>query len=131
MYEYYENYGHKIAKAQSSDAVVLPPDFEEKYYKVKSKTNVFNDIEDEQNKSYKPEKYADKAEMKNSDFDASVLEDEAAEVYEILKKAGRSVQADELAEMCGMDISEMLMVLTDLEIEGAVQSSAGNIYTAN
>lgn len=131
VYEYYENYGHKIAKAQSSDAVVLPPDFEEKYYKVKSKTNVFNDMEDEQNKSYKPEKYADKAEMKNSDFDASVLEDEAAEVYEILKKAGRSVQADELAEMCGMDISEMLMVLTDLEIEGAVQSSAGNIYTAN
>ena len=52
-------------------------------------------------------------------------------MYEILKKAGRPVQADELAEMCGMDISEMLMVLTDLEIEGAVQSSAGNIYTAN
>ena len=52
-------------------------------------------------------------------------------MYEKLKNAASPVQADDLAEMCGMDISEMLMLLTDLEIEGAVSSAAGNIYTAN
>ncbi len=37
--------------------------------------------------------------------------------------------ADELSEMCGMDISEMLMLLTDLELNGAVISAAGQSYT--
>ena len=64
-------------------------------------------------------------------FDASVLDEEAAEIYEYLKNKGVPIQADELAEMCGKDISELLMLLTDLEIEGAVSSSAGNIYKAN
>ncbi len=126
VYEYYENYGHKIAKAQSSDIVVLPDDFEEKPYKTKAKPDPYKDNE------IKPKKkYAEEAAEEKTEFDASVLDDEAAEVYKMLKNAGRSVQADELAQMCGMDISEMLMVLTDLEIEGAVQSAAGNIYTAN
>lgn len=126
IYEYYENYGHKIAKAQTSDVVVLPDDFDKKAYKAKAKPEPYKDIEN------KPKKqYADEAAEEKSEFDVSVLDDEAAEVYKALKNAGKPVQADELAEMCGMDISEMLMVLTDLEIEGAVQSAAGNIYTAN
>ncbi|MBQ3160777.1 MAG: DNA-processing protein DprA [Oscillospiraceae bacterium] len=126
VYEYYENYGHKIAKAQTSDVVVLPDDFEEKTYKAKAKPAPYKDIEDKTKKQYTEEAAEEK-----SEFDASVLDDETAEVYKMLKNAGKPVQADELAEMCGMDISEMLMVLTDLEIEGAVQSAAGNIYTAN
>ncbi len=123
VYEYYENYGHKIAKAQTSDTVVLPDDFEEKPYRAKVQPAA-NDLIAES--PVKPQ--IQKAEQS---FDASVLDDEAAEVYRTLKNAGKPVQADELAEMCGMDISETLMVLTDLEIEGAVQSSAGSIYIAN
>ncbi|MBQ5319162.1 MAG: DNA-processing protein DprA [Oscillospiraceae bacterium] len=130
IYEYYENYGHKIAKTQLSDVVVLPSDFDEKPNKTKSKPKavLYTDIEDNLKNTYFEES-APAAEKIT--FDASVLEDELLEVYNKLKDAGKPVQADELAQMCGMDISEMLMVLTDLEIEGAVQSAAGNIYTAN
>ncbi|MBQ8787268.1 MAG: DNA-processing protein DprA [Oscillospiraceae bacterium] len=133
IYEYYESYGHKIANTQSSEIVRLPSDIEEKNYKSVALFDPYNDIEAAEPKKRKQKKAEEVTEHENPqyEFDASVLDDEAAEVYKTLKNAGRAVQADELAEMCGMDISEMLMVLTDLEIEGAVQSAAGNIYTAN
>lgn len=63
-------------------------------------------------------------------YDASLLEGDEAKVYGLLKEAGKPLLVDELSEMCGMDISEMLMLLTDLELEGAVVSSAGQSYTA-
>ena len=64
------------------------------------------------------------------EYDASTLEGDEAKVYSLLKEAGKPLLADELAEMCGMDISDMLMLLTDLELEGAVMSAAGQSYTA-
>jgi len=150
VYEYYENYGHKIAKAQPLDSVTLPSDLEEKNYKGIVKFDPYKDIEEKEDKPRRKKKSAEKTAEKNEaetqeaealisqkaqpdepEFDVSVLDDETAEVYRILKDAGKPVQADDLAQMCGMDISEMLMVLTDLEIEGAVKSAAGNIYTAN
>lgn len=134
VYEYYENYGHKIANTQSSEIVRLPSDIEEKNYKSVVSFDPYEDIEEaepKKRKKKKAEKEITELENPQYEFDASALDDEAAEVYNTLKNAGRSVQADELAQMCGMDISEMLMVLTNLEIEGAVRSAAGNIYTAN
>ena len=134
VYEYYENYGHKIANTQSSEIVRLPSDIEEKNYKSAVSFDPYEDIEEaepKKRKKKKAEKEITEPEKPQYEFDASALDDEAAEVYNTLKNAGRSIQADELAQMCGMDISEMLMVLTDLEIEGAVRSAAGNIYTAN
>lgn len=139
VYEYYESHGHKIAKAQPLDSVIIPDDFEDKDYKSAVKFDVYKDIEEKtdaprkkkiKDKKQTTEKAVEQMDYKE-EFDVSVLDEEAAAVYEKLKSAGTSVQADELAEMCGMDISEMLMLLTDLEIEGAVSSSAGNIYTAN
>ena len=64
------------------------------------------------------------------EYVASSLEGDEAKVYSLLKEAGKPLLADELAEMCGMDISDMLMLLTDLELEGAVMSAAGQSYTA-
>ncbi|MBQ7981795.1 MAG: DNA-processing protein DprA, partial [Oscillospiraceae bacterium] len=140
VYEYYESHGHKIAKAQPLDSVIIPDDLDEKEYKPTMKFDPYKDIEDKSDKlknkkkakaKEQPKEEAAEAAVCEPSFDASVLDEEAAAVYEKLKNTGASVQADELAEMCGMDISEMLMILTDLEIEGAVSSAAGNIYTAN
>ena len=39
--------------------------------------------------------------------------------------------ADDIAEACDMDIADMLSILTDLEIEGAVTQKAGQKYIAN
>ncbi len=136
VYEYYESYGHKIAKAQPLDSVIIPDDFEEKEYKPTAKFDPYKDIEE---KTAKPKKIKVKQHMdeaveqtaQETAFDMSLLDEEAAAVYEKLKSIGTPVQADELAQMCGMDISELLMLLTDLEIEGAVSSMAGNIYKAN
>lgn len=137
VYEYYENYGHKIANAQPLDSVIIPNDLEENKHKAAAKFDPYKDIEE---KTVKPKKIKAKEQPEEESieqaghepsFDVSVLDEESASVYERLKGAGSAVQADELAQMCGMDISELLMLLTDLEIEGAVSSSAGNIYTAN
>lgn len=123
VYEYYENYGHKIANA---DAVFvgIPEESASSAYRQADRIDpLAEDMTAEA---------GDAAENTNSvGFDASVLDGDEAEVYAVLKKTGTSVQADDLAEMCGMDISEMMSVLTDLEIEGAVTSSAGQRYSAN
>lgn len=139
VYEYYESHGHKIAKAQTIDSVVIPDDLEEKKYKPTLRFDPYGDIADDTDKPRKkkiraaeqPKQVASEPTVHEPEFDVSVLDEEAAAVYEKLKNAAAPVQADDLAEMCGMDISEMLMLLTDLEIEGAVSSAAGNIYTAN
>ncbi len=135
VYEYYENYGHKIAKAQMLDSVIIPDDLDEVKHKPAVKFDPYKDIEEKNDKLHKSKSVSRKKETEdeayNVSFYVSALDDEAAEVYEKLKIKGTPVQADELAEMCGMDISELLMILTDLEIEGAVSSSAGNIYKAN
>ncbi len=123
VYEYYENYGHKIA---NTDAVFtgIPEGSASAAYRQAERIDPLA----EDNSA----EMGDTAENTDSGgFDASVLDGDEAEVYAVLKKAGTSVQADELAEMCGMDISEMMSVLTDLEIEGAVTSSAGQHYSAN
>ncbi len=140
VYEYYENYGHKIAKAQPLDSVVIPDDLEDNnVQKATVKFDPYKDIEGSESKPKKKKvrvKEPPKEEISENTvyepaFDVSVLDEKAVSVYEKLKNEGSAVQADELAKICGMDISELLMLLTDLEIEGAVSSAAGNIYTAN
>ncbi|MBQ8176079.1 MAG: DNA-processing protein DprA [Oscillospiraceae bacterium] len=139
VYEYYESYGHKIAKAQALDSVVIPDDLDENLHKSSGRIDPYRDIERSSPKPKKkrvkikeqPKEETAEIPFSEPSFDTSVLDGEAASVYEKLKNEGSAVQADELAKICGMDISELLMLLTDLEIEGAVSSSAGNIYTAN
>ena len=130
MYEYYENYGHKIANTGlvSTASAAMPAAFPDgsasDAYKQASR---IDPIAEESTGLA-----SEKTENVNHDqgYDASSLEGDEAKVYGLLKEAGKPLLADELSEMCGMDISEMLMLLTDLELEGAVVSSAGQSYTA-
>ncbi len=110
LYEYYENYGHKIANAGAA-------------YIRADNIDPLADI--------KPEAENEEDVKQADGFDASVLDGEEASVFAALKKSETALGADELAEMCGMDISDMMTLLTDLEIEGAVISSAGQRYSAN
>ena len=126
MYEYYENYGHKIANAPALLSAELPEGKPSSAYKKASLIDPYAE------KSVKSEAVnEDKAETPEEaeEYDVSLLSAEEAKVYNILKKAGKPVLADELAAECEMDISDMLMLLTDLELEGAVKSSAGQSYT--
>ncbi len=119
VYEYYENYKHKIANAKIDIPIELP---------------------DNKKKPRKqPAKKARPAEAElipeipliKSEFDSSLLGEDEAKVYNAVKEFGKPVLADEIAEKCGIDISELLMILTDLELDGAISAAAGNMYTAN
>ncbi|MCM1479474.1 MAG: hypothetical protein NC085_07200, partial [Muribaculaceae bacterium] len=77
------------------------------------------------------EKVTEKAAETVSEYDPSELTEEELTVYNALKKAGTAMLADDIAEICGIDISETLTILTDLEIEGAVTQRAGQKYIAN
>lgn len=124
VYEYYENYGHKIANAGAAISAAFPEGKSSSAYRQASRIDPLA----EDTKEYVPEN--DEAGVPAHKYDASALEGDEAKVYSLLKEAEKPLLADELAEMCGMDISDMLMLLTDLEIEGAVMSSAGQSYTA-
>ncbi|MDE5577828.1 MAG: DNA-processing protein DprA, partial [Oscillospiraceae bacterium] len=124
LYEYYENYGHKIANASSAMAALFPDGNNSSAYKQASRIDPLA----EDTKEYANENA--ETGIPAQEYDASTLEGDEAKVYGLLKEAGKPLLADELAEMCGMDISDMLMLLTDLELEGAVMSAAGQSYTA-
>lgn len=124
LYEYYENYGHKIANASSAMSALFPEVKSSSAYKQASRIDPLA----EDTKEYANENV--EANIHTQEYDASSLEGDEAKVYGLLKEAGKPLLADELAEMCGMDISDMLMLLTDLELEGAVMSAAGQSYTA-
>lgn len=120
VYEYYENYGHKIANTGVTGAAMpaaFPDGNASDAYKQASR---IDPLAEENTETVNQEQ----------GYDASSLEGDEAKVYGLLKEAGKPLLADELSEMCGMDISEMLMLLTDLELEGAVISAAGQSYTA-
>ena len=127
LYEYYENYGHKIANASSAMAALFPDGNNSSAYKQASRIDPLA----EDTKEYANENaQIAEADIHTREYDSSSLEGDEAKVYGLLKEAGKPLLADELAEMCGMDISDMLMLLTDLELEGAVMSAAGQSYTA-
>lgn len=121
VYEYYENYGHKLSNARTAMPAELPEEGSGKTYRQAMRIDPYAEAET-----------ADPEESEETEsFDASLLDGEEAEVYGILKKSDRALLADEIAQMCGKDISDVLMLLTDLELDGAVQSGAGSSYTAN
>lgn len=124
LYEYYENYGHKIANASSAMTALFPEGKSSSAYRQASRIDPLA----EDTKEYASENA--EVGIPAQEYDSSTLEGDEAKVYGLLKEAGKPLLADELAEMCGMDISDMLMLLTDLELEGAVMSAAGQSYTA-
>lgn len=124
VYEYYENYGHKIANAHAAVTAKLPDGKTSTVYKQAMRIDPYAEVQEKTETFNPPVQTEDDAE----DFDVSVLNEDEARVCNILKKAGKPLLADELAAECEMDISDMLMLLTDLEIEGVVRSAPGQRY---
>lgn len=122
VYEYYENYGHKIANADAVFKGISGGESAERANSAYRKADRIDPLSEDG----RGENSAENTEKEK--FDVSVLDEAEAQVYKLLEEAGKPVRADDLAVMCGMDISDMLGILTDLEIEGAVESSAGQCY---
>lgn len=131
LYEYYENYGHKIAntarrfnidiRSGKTEKAEDPSAAAKKKKTVpKAETKVSDD-------GVSP---SEEPETKASGYDASILDVDEARIYDFLKAGEKPVLADELAGEFDMEISEMLSLLTDMELEGAISISAGG-YTAN
>lgn len=130
LYEYYENYGHKIASAADELLMKLPETPEPK--NVPAKNNFVKPASGSQpaNEPSEPKKRYEKP-ANEPLFDVSLLSEEEAAVYSTIKNSGTAMLADDIAEACGMDIADTLSILTDLEIEGAVTQKAGQKYIAN
>lgn len=124
LYEYYENYGHKIASAADEFLMKIPETVESE--NVLAENNDLKPADEPSEPKKREEKSADEPR-----FDASILSGEEAAVYNTLKNSGTAMRADDIAEACGIDIADMLSILTNLEIDGAVTQKAGQSYTAN
>ncbi len=119
MFEYYENYSHKLFSANpyssycGEDTII----FEEAVKKeVKSKPQ----------KTKKSAVLCEPAALPE-EIDYSAYTSDEARILRLLEK-GDSLLADEIAGLTGMEISDVLSVLTDLEISGAVRAMAGQRY---
>ena len=121
LYEYYENYGHKLANTIRLNNARLPEENPETAAERSgSEKPVKKTVSAKVKKESSPELREDKL---------LALEGDQAKVYDLLRKSRRPVLADELAAELGMDISQMLELLTDMELDGVVKSSAGG-YSA-
>ena len=122
LYEYYENYGHKIANA--ADRMSL-----HKISRSSGKSSA-SEKRPTERKPAAPMRAAQKP-PEVTDVDLSGLTDEEKRIYDILKEADKPMLADEIAAELDADISDVLTALTGLELGGAVRSEAGQSYAAN
>ena len=91
MYEYYENYGHKIASAADELLMKLPETPEPK--NVPAKNNDIKPADEPSEPKKRDEKPANEPQ-----FDISYLSDEEAAVYNTIKNSGTAMLADDIAE---------------------------------
>lgn len=123
--EYFENYSHKPVKDNISDMVMLDNEVFEKAAQAYH----------EPKQSKQPKKQKNDRPM-TADISADDMNKEnlyrpegsAGIIYDIIKSAENGITPDEAAEKSGLDISEVLMLITDLEIDGAVYSETGQDY---
>lgn len=121
--EYFENYSHKPVKDSISDTARL----NERAMEAAFEANV------PEPKKQKPKKQPEQTEPKPADTvseEAYRPEGSSGVIYDIIRNAKGGISPDEVAEKSGLDISEVLMLITDLEIDGAVYSETGQEYVA-
>lgn len=117
--EYFENYRHKPVKEIISDYVSL----EETENKAPERPK-------KPKKAGTGENSAAKADKKQEAAPAPALDGSALIVYNIIKDAAAPISADEAADAAGIDISDTLSLITELEIYGLVSSDTGQTYYA-
>lgn len=106
LYEYYENYSHKLTEKKSTS--VIDTEFTQNTNNISSsKDNIQENV---------------------AVHDFSSLPDEEIAVAEILSKSTEPVIADDIAAILEIEISDVLTLLTDLEIEGIAENCGGQSY---
>ncbi len=117
MFEYYENYSHKLFSANpysnycDNDSIIFE--------------NVT--VKERRSKSAKATETAP-AKKSEEEIDYSSYSPDEARILKLLER-GDSLLADEIAGLTGMEIADVLSVLTELEISGAVRAMAGQRYS--
>lgn len=122
IYEYYENYSHKISTSKNlqdytvktEDSVIFAPKTKRKATSSKPKKTK-NGVEEILN--LQPEK----------EIDTSMLSQTQVKIVEAVK--GKQLLADEISRETGLDVMELFGEITELEILGIIKSLPGNRYT--
>lgn len=128
LYEYYENYGHKIANAAEDMFARLKAE--------KSEAQSYSETEKKPAKKSKAKKIntdipdiPDADNGTKTDIDETSLTSDEAKIYIALKNADKPMLADEISEVCGIDITDLLILLTGMETDGIIKFAAGQRYT--
>ncbi len=123
VYEYYENFSHKINSAN----------LYYNYSNINEATSLFDGTDksapikkDIINKEDKSEEIKEKS-IPEINYDE--LTSEQIKIVKLLEKC--SLLADEIAVMSDFDVTEVLSLLTELELLGIVESKAGKRYSVN
>lgn len=121
--EYFENYSHKPVKDNISDMAILDDGMFDSYVQG-------SQAEPKQAKKSKQPKPNESEKITEAEKPQYRPEGSAGIIYDIIRNAPNGITPDEAAEKSGLDISEVLMLITDLEIDGAVYSETGQDYFA-
>lgn len=128
LYEYYPEYKDKLtakaAEIYSSGYITGNVYKHSDNQTNKRKTDTHSDQISEDDISYT----VTEEDIPHDVPDLSELPENQQLIAEIIKRAEHPVLADEIAEEAGLEISETLSLLTDMEIDGIVTGGAGNTY---
>lgn len=106
LYEYFENYSHKLTET------TLP----------------YRNITINEDENLPQQTVESVVEVKKA-YDYSELPENDMLIVKVLQQAELPLIADEISQLANLDISETLMLLTDLELEGIVELKNGQSYT--
>ena len=120
MYEYYENFSHKINSINANEN-----------YSNKEKDSYLFDATDKdtsQKKEIIPKDILTENKQKFiPEINYEELTDEQAKIVKLLEKG--SLLADEIADLAEIDVTNVLTILTELELFGIVEAQAGKRYS--
>ena len=120
MYEYYENFSHKINSINANEN-----------YSNKEKDSYLFDATDKdtsQKKEIIPKDIlAENKQKFIPEINYEELTDEQAKIVKLLENG--SLLADEIADLAEIDVTNVLTILTELELFGIVEAQAGKRYS--
>lgn len=127
IYEYCENYSHKISYAKAVENYTLKSEdtavFSQKPVKKQpAKAPKKQKPEPEEKTEIKTE-----AVHQEKEINLEKLSENQRKIVSVMK--GKQLLADEISRAAGIDVMELLGELTELEIDGIVKSLPGNRYS--
>ena len=122
MYEYYENFSHKINSTNMYDNYSIKEEDSSLFENTDKKTARQKDTKVRELQNAEEVKEKSIPEINYDD-----LTDEQVEIVKLLEKG--PLLADEISESTQMDVTDVLTILTELELCGVVQAQPGKKYT--